>query len=35
LTARFGARFTPPALLREMAAKGETFYGRFAARKAA
>jgi 3-hydroxyacyl-CoA dehydrogenase/enoyl-CoA hydratase/3-hydroxybutyryl-CoA epimerase len=35
LTARFGARFTPPALLREMAAKGETFYGRFAARKVA
>lgn len=35
LTARFGARFAPPALLREMAAKGETFYVRFAARKAA
>ncbi len=31
LTARHGARFTTPALLRDMAAKGETFYGRFAA----
>jgi len=30
LTATYGARFTTPALLREMAAKGETFYGRFA-----
>ncbi|GAB1480833.1 3-hydroxyacyl-CoA dehydrogenase NAD-binding domain-containing protein [Paracoccaceae bacterium] len=29
LTATFGARFSTPALLREMAAKGETFYGRF------
>ncbi|HMO71875.1 MAG TPA: 3-hydroxyacyl-CoA dehydrogenase NAD-binding domain-containing protein [Paracoccaceae bacterium] len=29
LTARFGPRFETPALLREMAAKGETFYGRF------
>jgi 3-hydroxyacyl-CoA dehydrogenase/enoyl-CoA hydratase/3-hydroxybutyryl-CoA epimerase len=35
LAARFGARFAVPALLREMADKGETFYGRFAARKAA
>ena len=25
-----GARFAAPALLREMAGKGETFYGRFA-----
>jgi 3-hydroxyacyl-CoA dehydrogenase / enoyl-CoA hydratase / 3-hydroxybutyryl-CoA epimerase len=31
LAAKYGARFTPPALLKEMAAKGETFYGRFAA----
>ena len=29
LTARFGARFTCPDLLREMAAKGQSFYGRF------
>ncbi len=36
LTASEGARFTTPALLREMAAKGETFYGRFGGvRKAA
>jgi 3-hydroxyacyl-CoA dehydrogenase/enoyl-CoA hydratase/3-hydroxybutyryl-CoA epimerase len=27
----YGRRFEPPALLREMAAKGETFYGRFGA----
>lgn len=34
--ADFGPRFSPPALLREMAARGETFYGRFeAGRKAA
>ncbi len=32
LTTRHGARFTPPKLLVEMAAKGESFYGRFAAR---
>ena len=25
-----GDRFTPPKLLDDMAAKGETFYGRFA-----
>jgi len=31
LTATHGARFTTPALLREMAGKGETFYGRFGA----
>ena len=30
LAAKFGERFAPPALLREMAEKGETFYGRFA-----
>jgi len=35
LTARHGARFTPPPLLRDMAATGETFYGRFAVSKAA
>ena len=29
LTAQFGPRFHAPALLREMADKGETFYGRF------
>ncbi|MCV2882902.1 3-hydroxyacyl-CoA dehydrogenase NAD-binding domain-containing protein [Actibacterium sp. XHP0104] len=29
LTARFGPRFATPALLREMADKGDTFYGRF------
>jgi len=35
LTTRFGARFTTPALLRDMALKGETFYARFPASKAA
>jgi 3-hydroxyacyl-CoA dehydrogenase/enoyl-CoA hydratase/3-hydroxybutyryl-CoA epimerase len=30
LAARHGARFAAPALLREMAEKGQTFYGRFA-----
>ncbi len=30
-----GERFTPPQLLRDMAAAGETFYGRAAAKKAA
>ena len=30
LTARHGPRFATPQLLRDMAAKGETFYGRFA-----
>ena len=30
LTAEHGARFTTPDLLRDMAAKGESFYGRFA-----
>jgi 3-hydroxyacyl-CoA dehydrogenase / enoyl-CoA hydratase / 3-hydroxybutyryl-CoA epimerase len=35
LAARHGPRFEPPALLREMAAKGETFYGRFGAQKQA
>ena len=35
LTAQFGPRFHTPALLREMAEKGETFYGRFAGDKQA
>jgi 3-hydroxyacyl-CoA dehydrogenase/enoyl-CoA hydratase/3-hydroxybutyryl-CoA epimerase len=29
LAARFGPRFAPPALLRDLAARGESFYGRF------
>lgn len=29
LTARFGARFETPALLRDLAATGESFYGRY------
>ena len=29
LTAKHGARFTAPELLRDLAQKGETFYGRF------
>ena len=33
--AKYGKRFSPPKLLRDMAAKGETFYGRFAGTKAA
>jgi 3-hydroxyacyl-CoA dehydrogenase/enoyl-CoA hydratase/3-hydroxybutyryl-CoA epimerase len=32
LALKHGARFAPPALLKEMAAKGETFYGRFGTR---
>ena len=35
LTEAFGDRFACPELLREMAAKGQTFYGRFAPEKAA
>jgi 3-hydroxyacyl-CoA dehydrogenase / enoyl-CoA hydratase / 3-hydroxybutyryl-CoA epimerase len=35
LTAQFGPRFHAPALLREMAEKGETFYGRFGGEKKA
>jgi len=36
LAGKYGGRFTPPQLLRDMAAKGETFYRRFgAAAKAA
>ncbi|MGB3250690.1 MAG: 3-hydroxyacyl-CoA dehydrogenase NAD-binding domain-containing protein [Tabrizicola sp.] len=35
LTAQFGPRFHAPALLREMAETGETFYGRFGGEKAA
>jgi 3-hydroxyacyl-CoA dehydrogenase/enoyl-CoA hydratase/3-hydroxybutyryl-CoA epimerase len=30
LETTYGARFAPNALLRDLAAKGETFYGRFA-----
>ncbi|KPF82974.1 3-hydroxyacyl-CoA dehydrogenase [Brevundimonas sp. AAP58] len=33
--AKYGERFSPPQLLRDMAAKGETFYGRFTGQKAA
>ncbi|MFN3889371.1 MAG: FAD-dependent oxidoreductase [Beijerinckiaceae bacterium] len=33
LSALHGPRFAPPPLLRDMAAKGETFYGRFAPRR--
>ncbi len=35
LAAKYGDRFTPNKLLREMAATGETFYGRMAPQKAA
>jgi 3-hydroxyacyl-CoA dehydrogenase/enoyl-CoA hydratase/3-hydroxybutyryl-CoA epimerase len=37
LAEKFGPRFEPPALLREMAEKNQSFYGRFApeAQKAA
>jgi 3-hydroxyacyl-CoA dehydrogenase / enoyl-CoA hydratase / 3-hydroxybutyryl-CoA epimerase len=35
LEAKYGSRFTPPKLLIEMAAKGETFYGRFPPKKKA
>lgn len=35
LSAQFGPRFHAPALLREMAEKGETFYGRFGGEKKA
>ncbi len=31
LAAKYGDRFKPNALLRDMAAKGQTFYGRFSA----
>lgn len=31
LAGRYGSRFTPPQLLREMAAKGESLYNRFGA----
>jgi len=33
LAEKYGARFRPPALLKEMAKKGETFYGRFAPKR--
>jgi len=32
---KYGPRFEPPKLLREMAAKGESFYGRFSPGKQA
>ena len=35
LAAKHGARFTPPQLLKDMAAAGETFYGRAQKTKAA
>jgi 3-hydroxyacyl-CoA dehydrogenase/enoyl-CoA hydratase/3-hydroxybutyryl-CoA epimerase len=35
LAQKYGARFAPPALLREMAAKGETFYSRFGVKEKA
>jgi hypothetical protein len=35
LEAKFGSRFTPPKLLIDMAAKGETFYVRFASKELA
>jgi 3-hydroxyacyl-CoA dehydrogenase/enoyl-CoA hydratase/3-hydroxybutyryl-CoA epimerase len=35
LEKKYGSRFTPPKLLEEMAAKGETFYGRFRPKKPA
>jgi 3-hydroxyacyl-CoA dehydrogenase / enoyl-CoA hydratase / 3-hydroxybutyryl-CoA epimerase len=35
LAAKYGPRFEPPQLLRDMAAKGETFYGRFLPQKKA
>jgi 3-hydroxyacyl-CoA dehydrogenase/enoyl-CoA hydratase/3-hydroxybutyryl-CoA epimerase len=35
LAKKHGERFAPNKLLRDMAAKGETFYGRFAPAKAA
>ena len=35
LTERYGARFTTPKLLRDMATSGETFYGRYGTGKAA
>ncbi|MGJ4993419.1 3-hydroxyacyl-CoA dehydrogenase NAD-binding domain-containing protein [Bradyrhizobium sp. HKCCYLS3077] len=34
-TAKYGSRFAPPKLLEDMAAKNETFYGRFPPKKAA
>jgi 3-hydroxyacyl-CoA dehydrogenase/enoyl-CoA hydratase/3-hydroxybutyryl-CoA epimerase len=35
LASQYGPRFEVPQLLRDMAAKGESFYGRFSAKKAA
>jgi 3-hydroxyacyl-CoA dehydrogenase/enoyl-CoA hydratase/3-hydroxybutyryl-CoA epimerase len=31
LAAQYGARFAPPQLLKDLAVKGETLYGRFTA----
>jgi 3-hydroxyacyl-CoA dehydrogenase/enoyl-CoA hydratase/3-hydroxybutyryl-CoA epimerase len=33
LAGKYGDRFKPNALLRDMAKKGETFYGRFGAQQ--
>ncbi len=35
LAQKYGKRFSPPKLLRDMAAKGESFYGKFGPKKAA
>ena len=35
LAQKYGARFSPPQLLRDMAAKGETFYSRFGVKEQA
>ena len=35
LEAKYGSRFTPPKLLEDMAARNETFYGRFPPKKLA
>jgi len=35
LEAKYGSRFTPPKLLVDMAAKGDTFYSRFPPKKLA
>ena len=35
LAERYGARFATPALLSEMGAKGQSFYGRFGPKAAA
>jgi 3-hydroxyacyl-CoA dehydrogenase/enoyl-CoA hydratase/3-hydroxybutyryl-CoA epimerase len=35
LAGKFGARFAPPQMLRDMAARGESFYGAAVTAKAA